>query len=143
MWREVITGLFEGVTFQRPANASQIAGVEATFNVKLPDEIRSLLMESNGVAAHYGLSLVWSTDEIMEQNLLFRRSSDFANLYMPFDCLLFIGAAGNGHQFAYRILGGQIRDTSEIYEWDHESDNREWFARDLKDYVERSVPRDE
>ena len=48
---------------------------------------------------------------------------------------------GNSDHFGYRILGGQIRDTSFIYEWDHESDDRVWFATDLEDYFRRCVPK--
>jgi hypothetical protein len=61
---------------------------------------------------------------------------------MPFDHLLFFGAEGNSDLFAYRILNGVIPPTSWIYERDHESDNREWFAHGLKDYLERCVPKD-
>jgi hypothetical protein len=78
--------------------------------------------------------------ELIAQNRLFRENADFAELYMPFDSLLFFGAEGNGDQFGYRILGGQIRPTSFIYEWDHESDDRVWFATDLADYFRRSRP---
>lgn len=142
MWRELVSRLFKDAEFQPPATASQLQQLESTFRLKLPEDLRSLLLESNGVAAHYSSPLVWSTVETTEQNLLFRRNPGFAELYMAFDCLFFFGAEGNGDQFAYRILAGQIRDTSWIYEWDHESDSREWFAHGLKDYFERSVPKE-
>jgi hypothetical protein len=82
-------------------------------------------------------------EELIAQNQLFRRNAEYSDLYMPFDCLLFFGGEGNGDQFGYRILGGRIHETSFIYEWDHESDNRVWFATDLTDYFRRSVPKDE
>jgi hypothetical protein len=62
---------------------------------------------------------------------------------MPFDCLFFFGGEGGGDQFGYRVLGRQIRDTSWIFKWDHESDNREWFAPNLEQFFERSVPSDD
>jgi hypothetical protein len=82
-------------------------------------------------------------EEIVSQNRLFREHPEFSALYMPFDSLFFFGAEGNGDQFAYRILGGRIRETSWIYEWDHESDDRVWFASDLADYFRRSVPEED
>jgi hypothetical protein len=142
MWRELVSRLFDDAEFHSPATAGQLQELERTFGLTLPGDLRTLLLESNGVAAHYGAPLVWSTEEMIEQNLRFRQHAAFPELYMPFDCLFFFGAEGNGDQFAYRILAGQIRDVSWIYEWDHESDNRQWFAHGLTDYFERSVPKD-
>ena len=141
MWRELVSGLFDDARFQPPATSGQLQQLEATFGLELPADLRSLLLESNGVAAYYSAPLVWSAAEMIDQNLLFRGNAGFRELYMPFDSLFFFGAEGNGDQFAYRILAGQIRE-SWIYEWDHESDNRQWFAHGLKDYFERSVPTD-
>ena len=141
MWRELVSRLFDDARFQPPATADQLRQVESALAVTLPADLRSLLLESNGVAAYYSAPLVWSAAELIEQNVLFRGKPEFRELYMPFDSLLFFGAEGNGDQFAYRILGGQIREAW-VYEWDHESDDREWFAHDLNDYFQRCVPRD-
>jgi len=139
MWRELVSRLFDDARFRSPATAHELQEVESALGLTLPADLRSLLLESNGVAADYSAPLVWSAAEMIEQNLLFRRNPEFRELYMPFDALLFFGAEGNGDQFAYRILDGQIRESS-IYGWNHESDNREWFAHDLMDYFARSVP---
>ena len=141
MWRALVSRLFADAKFSPPATAGQLQDVERTFGLTLPADLKSLLLESNGVAAYYSAPLVWSATEMIEQNLLFRRNADFAELYMPFDSLFFFGGEGNGDQFAYRILAGQIREPW-IYEWEHESDNRVWFAHGLEDYFQRSVPRD-
>src|SRR5688572_3584553 len=142
MWRELVSQLFGAARFRAPAAAHELQEVESALRVTLPADLRSLLLESNGVAAYYSAPLVWSAAEMIEQNLLFRRNPDFRDLYMPFDALFFFGAEGNGDQFAYRILDGEIREPW-IYEWSHESDNREWFAHDLRDYFARSVPKDQ
>ena len=141
MWRERISRLFDDARFQPPATTAELRQIETTFGVALPADLRSLLLESNGVAAYYSAPLVWSAAEMIHQNLFFRRNPEFRDLYMPFDALLFFGAEGTGDQFAYRVLGGQIHDGA-IYEWDHESDNRQWFAHNLEDYFKRSVPSD-
>ncbi len=47
---------------------------------------------------------------------------DFANLYMPFEAMLFFADAdaGNGDQFAF-----VIRDRpADVFVWDHETDSR-------------------
>ena len=142
MWREFVSGLFDDAEFNESAAQADLKRLEAAFDLTVPDELKTFLLETNGVEADYA-PLVWSVDEMIEQNQSFRDNEEFAQLYMPFDCLFFFGGEGNGDQFGYRVLAGQIRDTSWVFKWDHESDNREWFARDLKDFFQRSVPTDE
>jgi hypothetical protein len=142
MWRELVSGLFEDVTFSDPTTAADIRRLEEAFGLTLPDELKTFLLESNGVSADYA-PLVWPVDEMIEQNRSFRENEGFAELYMPFDCLFFFGGDGGGDQFAYRVLAGQIRDTSDIYRWEHECDDRGWFASNLKDFFERWVATDE
>jgi hypothetical protein len=92
MWRELVSQLFGDARFRASATAHELQEIETTFGVTLPADLRSLLLESNGVAAYYSAPLVWSAAEMIEQNLLFRRSPDFRDLYMPFDALFFFGA---------------------------------------------------
>jgi hypothetical protein len=142
MWRDLISGLFADAKFRAPATTAELEVAETELQISFPGELRSLLLETNGVAAHYSTPVVWPVDEMITQNRMFRHNAGFAELYMPFDSLLFFGDGGNGDHFGYRILGGQIRATSFIYEWDHEGDDRVWFATDLPDYFRRSVPSD-
>lgn len=53
---------------------------------------------------------------------------------MPFDPLLFFGDAGNGDQFAFRLVSG-LRD-KDIYVWNHENDSRTWVGPSLSRYLE-------
>jgi hypothetical protein len=98
--------------------------------VEFPAQLASLLKESNGVQGEYGLGLLWSVERIEEDNLKFRTFPDFRKLYMPFNALLFFGDAGNGDQFAYTILEGEVR-RGDIFVWDHEDDSRIWVAPSL------------
>ena len=121
MWRERI--LAAGHRPAAPASAESIAAAEAAVGCALPDELRGLLVESDGVRDQYGFELVFRAAELAEQNRGMRSQPDFAELYMPFDPLLFFGASGNGDLFAYRILAGEVRD-DDIFVWDHETDSR-------------------
>ena len=109
--------------------------VETSLGVVLPDELKALLQESNGMEGPYGLGLIWSAEQIAKDNLNFRQFPGFKELYMPFDHLLFIAEAGNGDQFAFAILDGEIRNP-DIFIWDHENDSRIWVAPSLKVYLE-------
>lgn len=135
-WRELIGNAFHDAKFYIPVSAREIGHAERELGVEFPSELRQLLAESNGVSAHYSAPLIWPVEEIIAQNRHFRSSSSFAELYAPFTDLLFFGAEGNGDQFAYRVTNQRVDDTS-IYEWDHETDARDRFASDLKDYVLR------
>jgi SMI1/KNR4 family protein SUKH-1 len=139
MWRDLVSTLYADAKFREPASRAAIESLERELHVAIPDDLKALLAESNGVTGAFGTALVWSAEETLAQNELFRTDADFRQLYMPFDCLLFFGDAGDGDQFAYRVLDGRIPDTSWIFRWVHESDNREWYASDLEDYFRRSV----
>lgn len=135
-WRELIGRAFHDAKFYIPASAREIGHAERELGMAFPDELRQLLRETNGVSANYSAPLIWPVEEIIAQNRHFRSSPAFAKLYAPFTDLLFFGAEGNGDQFAYRAVEGQVGDTT-IYEWDHETDARARFASDLKDYIDR------
>src|SRR5258708_11819870 len=135
VWRELIQRLTSDCEFAPPASPSQIAGAEIALGVTLPDELRGLLSESNGVAGEYGLGLVWPVERIEADNLAFRSNVTFRNLYMPFDHLLFFGDAGNGDQFAYAVLASEVR-RADVFAWNHEDDSRTWVAPSLEKYLE-------
>src|SRR5688572_22482805 len=138
-WRRLIGSAFVDAKFYAPASTQEIEHAERELGVEFPTELRELLLETTGESAHYSAAFVWPVEEIVEQSRQFRGNKSFEELYMPFNDLLFFGAEGNGDQFAYRILNGRIPDPS-IYEWDHETDARTWFASNLRDYFKRSAP---
>ena len=121
--------------YHSPATASEIADLESALGISLPIELKSLLEASNGVEGTYGLGLIWDTERIKRDNLSFRASSSFKDVYMPFDHLMFFADAGNGDQFAFGIINKEIRNR-DIFVWNHENDSREWVAPSLEKYLE-------
>lgn len=116
------------------AQESELAAAETALGVRLPEELRAMLLASNGVFGQYELPVVWTLDAIVRENLAFRANADFRELYMPFDHLLFFGDAGNGDQFAYPILAGEVRKR-DVFGWNHETDSRTWVAPTLERYL--------
>ncbi|MFG2426809.1 SMI1/KNR4 family protein [Streptomyces sp. NPDC048590] len=108
---------------------------ERRLDRSLPGQLTALLPETNGVVDEYGTDIVWSLDRIVEQNLHFWSPGAFPGLYMPFNPLLFFGDNGGGDQFAFVLTP----DRPDIFVWDHESDSRLWAARELADYLHRSL----
>ena len=135
MWQELIQELAEDVSFDPPASPLQIAQVEEALQVALPDDLKDLLLEANGVWALSRTALAWSTERIIKENLEYRAFPDFKELYMPFDPLLFFGEEGNGDLYAFVILAGKIRNF-DIFLWDHETDSRQWYASELRQYLQ-------
>lgn len=117
-----------------PASADALHGCEAQLGHKLPDQLRELLAETNGIGGEYGLGLLWTADRIAEDNAHFRNNSDFRRLYMPFAGLVFFADAGNGDQIAVSLSGNH-----EVYIWNHLDDSRVWVAptvmRCLEDWM--------
>lgn len=135
MWREIVLKLEPSATFFPGATEAQIISLEKAVGVLIPDDLRQLLMESNGILGAYGLRLIWSIEEIIKRNIEMRTSSIYREYYMPFDNLLFFGDAGNGDQFGFRILQGKIKRL-DVFAWNHEDDSRIWVARSLQSYIE-------
>jgi hypothetical protein len=132
MWRDLANQL--GLTPTAPASAPDLAAAEATVGCALPRSLRQLLQESDGLHGEYGFEVVFSASEIARQNHEMRTTEGFAELYMPFDCLLFIGAEGNGDLYAFPILAGGADDLH-VFVWDHETDSRTAIASGLAGYV--------
>ncbi|MEV0523316.1 SMI1/KNR4 family protein [Streptomyces sp. NPDC050439] len=134
-WKEVAERAFAEARFSVPVDAVGVAAAERRLGSSLPADLVSLLQETDGIVGHYGTDTVWPLERIVEDNLRFWSDSSFADLYMPFDALLFFGDNGGGDQFAFVRKPAR----ADIFVWQHEDDSRRWVARDLTDYLKRSL----
>jgi hypothetical protein len=135
MWRNFIQSHSSDCTFSGPSAIASIDAAQRSLQIEFPAELVELLSESNGVSGEYGLGLVWPVERVVADNVSFRANADFREIYMPFDCLLFFGDAGNGDQLAFSICGGVIR-SDDVFVWNHEDDSRTWVAPSLRTYLE-------
>ncbi|WP_082309766.1 SMI1/KNR4 family protein [Nonomuraea sp. SBT364] len=135
MWRELLSRLgadvrlFDGASEEDFARAGQILGSP------IPEELKELLRESNGVLNRDEVAIIWPIDRILQDNLHFRTNSDFSDLYMNFEPLLFFADNGGGDQFAYVVQPKRF----DIFVWDHENDSRQWVARRMSQYLTRRL----
>lgn len=134
MWHELINAL--DPTAQYSAEASEIQFIELwnVLGITLPDDLRSLLNESNGVRDKYGFCIVWSVEEILRYNQEMR-TLPLYNAGESFRDSLFFAGAGNGDRFAFPILQGEVSQNS-IFVWDHEDNTRKEVASSLRSYLE-------
>jgi len=118
MWIELFSEYTPHLRLSVPATREDIARLERELGLTLPDDLQSVLSETNG--ACFGLvipgeddvsyfSLVWSTDEILEENVRMRRFID-DNPGFGEMCgnLLFFASTPNGDNVAFRHRGGIV-----------------------------------
>ncbi len=135
MWRDFVQQWDSNLTFLPGATPEQIAEVETALGVALPEALKSLLSEANGIMGEYAIPLIWPTDRLISRNREMRTPVMRAN-YLPLDHLLFFTDAGNGDQFAFGVIEGEVK-YERIYVWDHEDDSRACLAFSLKDFLGR------
>lgn len=138
MWVEIVSALLPQARFASAAQAQLFADIERELGQSLPADLRDLLLESNGIQGEYSVNVIWPAERILEDNRAFRANPSFAELYEPFDDLIFFGDNGGGDQFAFAA------DPSipGILVWEHEDDTRRVVADDLADYLRRCLPSD-
>jgi hypothetical protein len=145
MWRTLIDNLRPDCTFFAPANERAIERSEEALQIALPDELKNFLLESDGLISPEGNKIIWCIEEIQWENENVRGMSQWHQLYMPFDNLVFF--SGNlfcnfkptlpQFGFAYGIL--KIGDSyNGIFAWS-DDDSRMRIASDLKGYLESSL----
>ncbi|MEH7452153.1 SMI1/KNR4 family protein [Gottfriedia acidiceleris] len=132
MWKELIKNISEEAEFNEPSTQKQIEEIQVKFNLELPNELINFLKESDGIDVE-GVR-IWSTKEKIEENVDRRTDEVFKDTYMPFDCLLFFGDAGNGDLFGFSIVNGDIQSNN-IFVWNHEDDSRTWIAPYLEEFL--------
>ena len=132
MWRDLVEQLFPDATFTDGASHDVLARAGRRLGRPIPEQLTSLLTESDGVRGAHDAGLVWPAERIVTDNLWFRTAPELRDLFMPFDPLLFFADAGNGDQFALLVPPVGRPD---VFVWDHENDSRTWVAADLGTYL--------
>lgn len=131
MWRELVLRTGATAEVLDPAQPSAIDAIEERLGQSVPDALRALLLEANGIVDEYGTDVIWSAERIAEENQVFRSSSAYADLYIPFSSLMFFGDNGGGDQFGFV----RSPDRSDVFVWDHETDDRRLVANSLEQYL--------
>ncbi|WP_339251034.1 SMI1/KNR4 family protein [Sporosarcina sp. FSL W8-0480] len=134
MWLDYISTISNEYSFTPPATETEINEIKEALNVEVPVKLLELYSETNGVFDVFNCPLIWTTSQIVKENMFFRNSHVFKDLYMPFDHLLFISDNGCGDLFGYKIVNGTIK-AEDIYVWNHEDDSRTWVAPSLEVFI--------
>ncbi|WP_221091434.1 SMI1/KNR4 family protein [Deinococcus aquaedulcis] len=138
MWRHFLQELGLHLADCAPASPAAIEHLEHAFELVLPEDLKSLLLEVGALSGSYGEGMLWSPHEMEEQNRVMRQRPQFGSLYMPFEGLFFIGDLGNGDLIGLRVLQGEV-EANNVFRWDHESDSRWNIQLDLKGYLQAAA----
>ena len=152
-WRELITGIYEGrphqpgiagkPEFYAAATAANIAAAEAALSASLPDSLRLLLLETNGVMDMMAIDvgdwfesmwLLWKVEEIVEQNRYYRVATEEGTYERDFGNLVFFAGAGtDGILFAFPVEDGVCAPG--VVVWHPIMDELEELAPSLEDFL--------
>src|SRR5262249_52381969 len=94
--RDTATLCFDDCKFLPPVSPAAVAAAENALGCALPDDLKQLYSQTDGVSANYGAPLVMPLQQAVRENETLRHSPDLRGLYMPFDHMLVFGGAGNG-----------------------------------------------
>ena len=134
MWKNYVSSISKEYQFKVPATKAEVISIKDELNVELPNKLEELYNGTNGVYGNYGSSLIWSTEQLVKENLFFRTIHECRDFMMPLDNFLFFSDAGNGDLFGYTILNGRIQN-DDIYVWNHEDDSRTVIASSLEEFI--------
>jgi hypothetical protein len=147
MWRDLFTALAEDTDytyeFAPPATYFELDRLEQIFAAKLPDVLRRLLLESNGVRQilHYKEErvpigqIIWNAETIQRNNRKMRTDLAYRDFYLPFDDLLFFASpATEGVRFALQISDKHATET--VIAWSPSDDSRTEKATSIKAFIE-------
>ena len=137
MYRELIGKLIEGhnwAKLQDPCTEKEIKKAEKYVVFTFPDELKSLLKETNG--DHWFLL---SAEEIIDN---VRRNREIMAEYFEPDefeekvnRFVYFASTGCGDYYCYRVLQNGETDTSAIYIWEHELFETREVAKDIPDLI--------
>ena len=134
MWKEYLHDVSNECQFESPATETEIASIKKELGMDLPNQLAALYNETNGVFGNYGISFVWSTEQIVRENLFLRSLQEEQDFMQPVDHFLFFSDAGNGDLFAY-LRENDTTWNENIYVWDHEDDSRRPIAPSIETFL--------
>lgn len=137
-WQDFVQNLTETCEFFPSVTEEDIKEVEISLKVNLPNDLRTLLLETNGIYdTHAKIHLIWTLEEIARMNLLLRTQATYAKSYMPLNHLLFFANMGiDDILLAFPIAASGDAKNKDIIAWYPIEDSRPVIAFSLKHYLQ-------
>lgn len=146
MWVSLFKTTLPGCVVHEPREAGVIEAVEGALGVRFPEELKSLLLETDGVMMTEQVTrfevlefeFIWSMERIQTENTDFMREEVLRKRYGSFDEALFFAGFLNGDRVFFRKIKGRVAST-EVFLWNHETDHREKIAESLTEFVKQNT----
>ena len=134
MWTAWLQGFDDSVAIRLadPVDELALARAEHQLGLTLPEDLRSLLAETDGIADASDVELVWAAERIAEENLGLRRDHETPAVPRGGGDLLFFGDTGTEDLFAYRITADGSVSGPDVYLWNYQLATARWIASDLQ-----------
>ncbi len=136
-WLRGLDSLPDAVSLAEPVDPDALGDAEQRLGLMLPEDLRSLLSETDGLGGAGRGEPVWPVERIAAENVLLR--SEGSTPALPDgadDDLLFFGDAGKGQLFAYELdAGGEISDP-DVFIWQPGLGEAVWIASDLQSLLD-------
>jgi cell wall assembly regulator SMI1 len=132
-WAKRAKLCFPDCRLGRKASSASIEEAERRLGRELPQELKALFAETDGIFDNRGDWLVHSLDYLIEDILGLWEIDD---LYMAPRTMILFGGPGNGDRYFIPVLPNGVYSEC-IFLWDHETDSREWIAQSFSDYFYR------
>ena len=152
-WREFILEVYEKAKFEPgilarpdfrvPAASDEIDKLESQCHARLPTFLRGALLESNGVMQllkiddrdwFEDLWLLYPVEQMLNDNLIYRRDSELGHYAGPFqDLIVFANAGVDGILFAHSVMDGLA--ASEVVAWYPAELELRVLAPNLRDFL--------
>ena len=140
MYRELIDTLIrdhDWAKLQEPCPEQEITQAETYLGYPFPDELKSLLRETNG-----DRWFLLSTKDILKNTELNRTIlaecfDDSEEFQEKIDRHIFFATNGCGDYYGYRVLPNGETDSTAIYMWEHETFEHHIVASDIADLISK------
>ena len=138
MYRELIAKFIENIDsakLQEPCSEVEIASAEKYVGFPFPEELKSLLRETNG-----DCWLLMSAAQIIKnvklnREILADAFDDIDEFNEKVDCHIFFATNGCGDYYCYRVLPSGEVDITAIYMWEHETFEHHVVAKNISDLI--------
>ena len=94
MWRDLIESHWSGCDVGGSSTDAQLEQCEDELSIALPESLIGFYRDCDGLSSPSGECIIYSIDDLISTNVDLWLNDEYIELFMPLECLLFIGNSG-------------------------------------------------
>lgn len=123
-----------GYELKQPADESEVEKIEKDLALHIPEDLKNILLKTNGIEDEFGGELIWSAEYILHENKWLRDELSSEVETYNFEDYFFFSDAGNGDLLGYRMETSIVKNP-QIYLWNHEENIYTEIAQSLYEFL--------